>query len=84
MKTGRPIENPEQRYAKGQTSLVMPSAFGAHNWHPMSYSPKTGLVYIPAQETGGAFAKEEDFKVKPGAWNLAIDLNQFRALKMLR
>jgi quinohemoprotein ethanol dehydrogenase len=80
MKTGRPIENPDQRYAKGQTSLVQPSAFGAHNWHPMSYSPKTGLVYIPAQETGGAFAKEEDFKVKPGAWNLAIDLNQFRAL----
>jgi len=80
MKTGRPVENPDQRYAKGKTSLVMPSAFGAHNWHPMSFSPKTGLVYIPAQETGGAFAKEEDFKIKPGIWNLAVDLNQFRAL----
>jgi len=80
MKTGRPIENPGQRYEKGKTSLVQPSAFGAHNWHPMSYSPKTGLVYIPAQETGGAFAKEEGFKEKPGIWNLAIDLNQFRAL----
>jgi len=79
MKTGRPIENPDQRYAKG-VSLVMPSNFGAHNWHPMSFSPKTGLVYIPAQETGGAFAKEENPKIKPGAWNLAIDLNQFRAL----
>ncbi len=79
MKTGRPIENPGQRYAKG-VSVVEPSAFGAHNWHPMSFSPKTGLVYIPAQATGGAFKKEEDFKIKPGVWNLAIDLNQFGAL----
>jgi quinohemoprotein ethanol dehydrogenase len=79
MKTGRPIENPDQRYAR-DVSLVMPSAFGAHNWHPMSFSPKTGLVYIPAQETGGAYAKEENPQIKPGAWNLAIDLNQFRAL----
>lgn len=79
MKTGRPIENPGQRYAKG-VAAVMPSAFGAHNWHPMSFSPKTGLVYIPAQQTGGAYTKEDDFKYQPGAWNLAIDLNQFRAL----
>jgi quinohemoprotein ethanol dehydrogenase len=79
MKTGRPIENPDQRYAK-DVSLVMPSAFGAHNWHPMSFSPKTGLVYIPAQETGGAFAKEENPQVKPGAWNLAVDLTQFSSL----
>jgi quinohemoprotein ethanol dehydrogenase len=59
---------------------VEPSAFGAHNWHPMSFSPKTGLVYIPAQATGGAFKKEEDFKIKPGAWNLGIDLDQFSGL----
>jgi quinohemoprotein ethanol dehydrogenase len=79
MKTGRPIENPDQRYAKGVVAVV-PSAFGAHNWHPMSFSPKTGLVYIPAQATGGAFKKEEDFKVKPGAWNLGIELDQFSGL----
>jgi quinohemoprotein ethanol dehydrogenase len=79
MKTGRPIENPDQRYAR-DVSLVMPSPFGAHNWHPMSFSPKTGLVYIPAQETGGAYAKEENPQIKPGAWNLAVDLNQFRSL----
>ena len=79
MKTGRPIENPDQRYAKGVVA-VEPSAFGAHNWHPMSFSPKTGLVYIPAQATGGAFKKEEDFKIKPGAWNLGIDLDQFSGL----
>jgi quinohemoprotein ethanol dehydrogenase len=80
MATGRPIENPDQRYPGKEVSVVEPSAFGAHNWHPMSFSPKTGLVYIPAQATGGAFQKEEDFKVQPGAWNLGVDLSLFKAL----
>ena len=69
MKTGRPIENPDQRYAKG-VSLVMPSNFGAHNWHPMSFSPKTGLVYIPAQETGGRSRRKRIRRSSraPGTW----------------
>ena len=45
---GRPIEDPRARSA-GETFEVVPSPYGAHNWHPMSYSPQTGLVYIPAQ-----------------------------------
>jgi quinohemoprotein ethanol dehydrogenase len=54
--TGRPIENPESRYEKtGKLYLANPSALGAHNWHPMSYNPATGLVYIPAQQMAGAF-----------------------------
>lgn len=28
-------------------ALVWPGALGAHNWQPMSFDPKTGLVYIP-------------------------------------
>src|SRR5262249_18560188 len=79
LKTGRPIENPDQRYGKG-VSAVWPSPFGAHNWHPMSYSPKTGLVYIPAQETAAAFTKDPDFKTNRHAWNLGIDLGQFKGL----
>jgi quinohemoprotein ethanol dehydrogenase len=79
MTTGRPIENPDQRYEKDM-AVVEPSAFGAHNWHPMSFSPKTGLVYIPAQNTGGAFQKEQDFKIKEGAWNLGVDLSLFKGL----
>src|SRR6202049_2897968 len=43
---GRPIENAAARKFKDAT-LVMPSAEGAHNWHPMSFSPTTGLVYLP-------------------------------------
>jgi quinohemoprotein ethanol dehydrogenase len=56
MKTGRPIENPEARYEKtGKLYMANPSALGAHNWHPMSYNPATGLVYIPALYIAGAY-----------------------------
>ena len=52
MKTGRPIEVPDAKYwEKGdQSVMVSPSPMGAHNWQPMSYSPKTGLVYIPSMD----------------------------------
>jgi len=45
---GRPIENPAAR-SKYEPFEPVPSAYGAHNWHPMSFNPETGLVYIPAQ-----------------------------------
>ncbi len=47
-KNGRPIENPAAR-SKDEPFETVPSAYGAHNWHPMSFNPDTGLVYIPAQ-----------------------------------
>jgi quinohemoprotein ethanol dehydrogenase len=51
LKTGKPILTGIGDYRKG-ASLVFPSAFGGHNWHPMAYNPQTGLVYIPARDIG--------------------------------
>lgn len=45
---GRPIEVEGAR-SKDEPWEAVPSAYGAHNWHPMSFNPETGLVYIPAQ-----------------------------------
>jgi quinohemoprotein ethanol dehydrogenase len=62
-KTGRPILNPEANYSRtGKGALVSPFYGGAHNWHPLSYSPQTGLVYIPANQSSYAFVatKEDD------------------------
>ena len=44
---GRPIEVPAARGDAAYDSI--PGPFGAHNWHPMSFNPQTGLVYLPAQ-----------------------------------
>jgi len=49
---GRPIESKEARELKDPT-FVRPATNGAHNWHPMSFHPGTGLVYFPVYD--GAF-----------------------------
>ncbi|MBF8780359.1 PQQ-dependent dehydrogenase, methanol/ethanol family [Pseudomonas fulva] len=50
MKTGRPIVDDEAAayWKDGKRKLVTPAFWGSHDWHPMSYNPDTGLVYIPA------------------------------------
>lgn len=68
---GRPLENEGARY-QGGVALVRPGPLGAHNWHPMSYSPMTGLVYIPAQEVAFAFAPSDERSRRPGFWNTGL------------
>ena len=50
-----------------------PSPYGGHNWHPMAYSPVTGLVYIPALDIPFAYGNEPQFTYEAGRWNVAID-----------
>ncbi len=70
--TGRPIENEGVRYEENPAP-IFPAPYGAHNWHPMSYSPDTGLVYIPAQDIPHVYAQDENFVYKPGFWNTGTD-----------
>ncbi len=74
MKTGRPIETKQARYGD-KAVTQFPGPGGAHNWHPMSFNPGTGLVYIPAIESSFTYVRERDFKRVPGFWNMGIDLN---------
>lgn len=75
-KTGRPIENPGIRY-NGKPGLfeLWPGARGAHSWLPQSYSPRTGLVYIPVIE-GASFIGDEavDFAHQPKLGGLAVNV----------
>ncbi|MEI6439881.1 MAG: PQQ-dependent dehydrogenase, methanol/ethanol family [Alphaproteobacteria bacterium] len=72
MKTGRPIETPGARYAD-KPSMQLPGPLGAHNWHPMAFNPKEGLVYIPAQASPFAYTNIKDFKYRAGTWNVGTD-----------
>ena len=54
METGRPVERPNIRYENGP-STFWPSPWGVHNWQAMSYSPKTGLVYVPTMKMPGTY-----------------------------
>ncbi len=70
--TGRPIEAPGARFVK-EGALITPSALGAHNWQPMAFSPKTGLVYLPAQEVPFFYQTDTAYKHTPGVWNIAVN-----------
>jgi len=71
-KTGRPVETGDAEWAK-RTAWVMPGPEGGHNWHPMSFHPGTGLVYLPTTETVYPFTAEPDFVYQPGAMNTGED-----------
>jgi len=77
--TGRPIETPQARYTDA-VSIVSPSPVGAHNWHPTSFNPETGLVYIPMQVNSFSYATEKNFAFTPGAWNRGIATGALDAL----
>jgi glucose dehydrogenase len=69
--TGRPVEKPEARYAD-KPYLIWPAGIGAHAWHPMSYSPKTGLVYIPAMHVPLAYADDAHYERHIGRWTTGV------------
>jgi len=73
MATGRPVEAPNARY-ENEPALIWPSPFGAHNWHSMSYSPLTGLVYLPYQEIPATYANEGGNFVVRNAFNTGAGL----------
>lgn len=75
LETGRPRIKPEAYYWKNDSIWVAtPSPFGGHNWHPMSFSEDTGLVYIPAQEIPGVYKPDDAFKPMPIGLNLGLDM----------
>jgi alcohol dehydrogenase (cytochrome c)/quinohemoprotein ethanol dehydrogenase len=74
LQTGRPIENPKARYPRSKAAPVVPGPAGAHSWHPMSYSPVTGLTYIPVNEVGFNYQSSDHFEFKNQAPNYGIDM----------
>ena len=52
---GRPMRVPG-RVSSPEGTLIQPTVLGATNWYPPSYSPSTGLFYIPGWENTGTIA----------------------------
>ncbi|CAM3133016.1 PQQ-dependent dehydrogenase, methanol/ethanol family [Cupriavidus taiwanensis] len=80
---GRPLERAEARAADKAYDAI-PGPYGAHNWHPMSFNPQTGLVYLPAQHVPLNLMDDKTWQFnegKPGTphgnvgWNTAKFLN---------
>jgi alcohol dehydrogenase (cytochrome c)/quinohemoprotein ethanol dehydrogenase len=72
--TSRPLENASARYENdGKAAPLSPGPLGGHSWHSISYSPQTGLVYIPVQEAGFLYKSDQHFRERNLAFNTAID-----------
>jgi quinohemoprotein ethanol dehydrogenase len=74
LETGRPVETGIGDYTDRDT-YVFPSPAGGHNWHPMAYSPESGLVYIPARDIGWVFSPRGDTIFTYGAKSLDLPGN---------
>ena len=61
--------------------MQVPGPLGGHNWQPMAFSPKTGLVYIPAKVTPRRLRRpDRTSSYMPGAWNIGQAAASARAL----
>ncbi|HEX9326192.1 MAG TPA: PQQ-dependent dehydrogenase, methanol/ethanol family [Reyranella sp.] len=80
---GRPIEVADAR-SPDKPFDAIPGPYGAHNWHPMSFNPNTGLVYLPAQNIPTNLTGQKNWKhdaKQPGefmgslGWNIGYAIN---------
>ena len=71
--TGRPIVNPDARYSATESANITPGPGGAHNWSPMSFNPKLGLLYVSGQSGGGfTYAVQPNFEYDANRQNMGI------------
>jgi len=75
LNTGRPVERENMRVTGDNEIVVQPGPSGAHNWNPMSFNPKTGLVYIPTLDSLFFWKNDANFRYAEGFFNLAYDLS---------
>ncbi|HEY4214645.1 MAG TPA: PQQ-dependent dehydrogenase, methanol/ethanol family [Steroidobacteraceae bacterium] len=67
----RPILNPAGNYGKTDEGFYL-VGFQSHVWYPMSYSPQTGLVYLPANY--GSYGYVAEAGAKMGNQLLSINI----------
>jgi alcohol dehydrogenase (cytochrome c) len=78
LQTTRPVEDPAKRPGPGHDAKnICPNLIGGKNWQPMSFSPKTGYVYIPANNVCQNMAESKEIEYRKGVFYLG---KEFEAL----
>jgi alcohol dehydrogenase (cytochrome c) len=65
-KTGRPEVDPDRKPGTGKMADFCPSLWGGKNWPPIAFSPKTRMIYIPANENLCMTSVGRDVQYTPG------------------
>jgi alcohol dehydrogenase (cytochrome c) len=78
LQTGRPVEDPAKRPGPDhEAKNICPNLIGGKNWQPMSFSPKTGFVYIPANNVCNDMSESKEIEYRKGVFFLG---KEFTAL----
>lgn len=78
MATGRPVEDPAKRPGPDHPAKnICPNLIGGKNWQPMSFSPKTGYVYIPSNNICQDMSESKEIEYRKGVFYLG---KEFAAL----
>src|SRR3989442_4865713 len=64
--TGRPEVDPDRKPGTGKKADFCPSLWGGKNWPPISFSPKTRMIYIPANNKRCMTATSAKVEYQPG------------------
>jgi alcohol dehydrogenase (cytochrome c) len=65
--TGKPEIDADHKPGTGKEAHFCPSLHGGKNWPPIAFSPKTRMIYIPANENLCAISTGEKIEYKPGS-----------------
>jgi alcohol dehydrogenase (cytochrome c) len=84
MASGRPIDTPMTTMVKKTEEMsdfveVWPSAFGGKNWMPMSFDPKSGLVFLNSIDLGMKVKYVKQPRPSGPNWYLGLELGGFVA-----
>jgi alcohol dehydrogenase (cytochrome c) len=65
-KTGRPDVDPARKPGTGKLAEFCPSFWGGKNWPPAAFSPRTRMLYIPANENLCSTIVGREIQYSPG------------------
>jgi alcohol dehydrogenase (cytochrome c) len=72
--SGRPTYNPQRIPGIGKRAEFCPSVWGGKDWPPAAYNPKTGLMYIPANENLCGALKGQPATYTPGQLYIGLEI----------
>lgn len=73
-KTGRPSYNADKVPGTGKKASFCPSLWGGKDWPFEAYNPKTGMVYIPANDNHCGFLEGKVQEYVAGKWWTGVDI----------
>ena len=71
---GRPVIDDSKKPGTGKKASFCPSLWGGKDWPYEAYNPKTGMVYIPANENHCGFLEGKVQEYVAGKWWTGVDI----------